>query len=142
MNADAARVQAASSEQGKHVASEMKEVRTSIEITDEQMRQFVEAMTSGTPRDALLRMAAHFVPKTEDVKEFLKRLQQDAPFTSMIGVTKVVGDHFAAQARSTENDPEGRLIIQLAQNIQIQNLFLYRSIVRWTPKVGQNFAHP
>ena len=130
MNADATRVQAASTEKGKHVASEMKEVRASVEITDEQMRKFVEAMTSGTPRDALLRMAAHFVPKTEDVKEFLKRLQQDAPFTSMIGVTKVVGDHFAAQAGSTENDPEGRLIMQLAQNIQIQNVFLYRGIER------------
>jgi cation transport regulator ChaC len=128
MKDDAARVQAVSAEKGKNVASDLKEVRTSVEITDAELQTFVEQITQGTPHDALLRIAADFIPRTEEIKAFLQELLTAAPLMARIGVTRIVGDHFAAQAGSIEADPEGRLIMQLAQRIDIQNFFLHKSI--------------
>ena len=51
-----------------------------------------------------------------------------------IGVTRIVGDHFAAQAGSIEEDPGGRLIMQLAQNIQIENGFLHEILAHLRTK--------
>ena len=45
-----------------------------------------------------------------------------------IGITRIVGDHFAARAGSIEEDAEGRLIMQLADDIGIQNGFLCAAI--------------
>lgn len=134
MKDDAARVLAASAEKGKNIASDMKEVRTSVTITDEQMKEVVDFMTEGTPREALLRIAAQFIPNTGKIKAFLQELLTTAPFMARIGVTRIVGDHFAAQAGSTEEDPEGRLIMQLAQNIQIENGFLHQSLAHLRSK--------
>jgi hypothetical protein len=134
MKDDAARVQAASAEKGKNIASDLKEVRTSVTITDEQMREFVEYMTQGSPHEALLRIAARFIPNTEKIKAFLQELLTTAPLMARIGVTRIVGDHFAAEAGSIEEDPEGRLIMQLAQNIQIENAFLHKSLAHLRTK--------
>ena len=128
MKEDAARVQAASAEKGKNVASDLKEVRTSVTITEEQMKEFVEDMTKGTTRDSLLRIAAQFIPNTEKIKAFLQGLLTTTPLMARIAVTRIVGDHFAAQAGRIEEDSEGRLIMQLAQNIQIGTVFLHESL--------------
>jgi hypothetical protein len=126
MKADAARVLAAIAAKGNNVAADLKQVRSSFQISEDQLREFVDEMTKGLPHDALLRVAAHFIPKTGEVKALLQEMLTTAPLMARIGVTRIVGDHFAASAGSVEEDPEGRLIMQLAQHIQIQNLFLNR----------------
>ena len=96
MKDDAARVLAASAEKGKNVGSDLREVWTSFEITDAQLQAFVEQITQGPPRDALLRIAAHFIPKTGAIKTLLQEMLTTAPLMARIGVTRIVGDHFAA----------------------------------------------
>lgn len=130
MHEDAARVQAASAEKGQHVKEDLKQVTAKVELSPEQLQQIIENLTEGTPRDALLRIAAEFIPKTEKIKAFLQELLTTAPLMARIGVTRVVNDHFAAQAGSIEKDPEGRLIMQLAGHIEFQNLFLHQTIDR------------
>lgn len=128
MHSDAARIQATSAEKGKNVASDLKEIRTPIEVGGQQLEEFVEAVTQGTAHEALLRIAARFIPKTEGIKALLQEMLTTAPLMARIGVSRVVGDHFAAQAGSIEKDPEGRLIMQLAQHIEIENLFLHEAL--------------
>ncbi|MGC2370804.1 MAG: DUF4209 domain-containing protein, partial [Candidatus Sulfotelmatobacter sp.] len=53
-----------------------------------------------------------------------------APLVSMIGVQKIADGHIAAQAGSIENDPDGRLIMQLAQLIEMESLFLTTALDR------------
>jgi Domain of unknown function (DUF4209) len=128
MHEDASRVQHASAEKGKNVSADLKQVTTKIEFTEEQLQQFINAIAEGSPHDALLRIAARFIPNTERVKAFLQELLTTAPLMARIGVTRIVSDHFAAQAGSIEEDPEGRLIMQLAQNIEIENLLLHQTL--------------
>lgn len=128
MTDDALRVQAASTEKGKNVASDLKEIRVPIEFTEEQLQQFVKDLTQGSARDALLRIAREFIPKTDKIKELLQEMRTAAPLMALIGVTRIVGDHFAAQAGNIEDDSEGRLIMQLAQHLDIYNLILNRTL--------------
>ena len=53
-----------------------------------------------------------------------------APLISMIGVHKIADGHIAAQAGSVENDPDGRLIMQLAQMIEMESSFLSTALDR------------
>jgi Domain of unknown function (DUF4209) len=128
MNEDAARVQAASAEKGRNVASDLKQIRIPLEFTEEQLQQLTNDLTQGSPRDALLRIARELIPKTGKIKALLQELLTAAPLMARIGVTRIVGDLFAAQIGSIEKDPEGRLIMQLAQHIEIYNLFLNRAL--------------
>jgi cation transport regulator ChaC len=130
MHEDATRVLAASTEKGKHVASDLKRSSVPIEFTEEQAQQLVNDITSGTPRDALLRIAAEFIPKTGNIKALLQEMFSAAPLMARIGVTRIVGDHFAAHAGSIEEDPEGRLIMQLAQHLEFYNHLLNRALDR------------
>lgn len=125
---DAARVQAASTEKGKHIKDDLKPITASFKISDQQLQEFITNITQGPPHDALCRIAAGFIPKTGEIKALLQELLTTAPLMARIGVTRVVGDHFAAHAGSIEDDPEGRLIMQLAEHISIQNGFLHQAI--------------
>jgi lysyl-tRNA synthetase class 1 len=49
MKDDAARVQAASAEKGKNIASDLKHVKTSFTIPDEQLDAFIKQLTQGNP---------------------------------------------------------------------------------------------
>jgi hypothetical protein len=134
MNEDALRVQKVSAEKGKQAKGDLKEHRVEIKIEPEKIQAFLEAMTEGAPHDALLRIAAQFIPNVENIQARLQELLTIAPLMARIGVTRIVGDHFAARAGSIEDDPEGRLIMQLADDIGIQNQFLSAAMERLREK--------
>jgi hypothetical protein len=128
MQEDAERVLNASTEKGKTVASELKQVRIPVELSEEQLDQLVKNLIQGSPRDALLLVASGLIPQTGKIRELLQELLTRAPLMARINVTRIVGDHFAAQAGSIETDPEGRLIMQLAQHIDLYGFVLSRSL--------------
>jgi hypothetical protein len=124
MNDDAARVQAASAQKGKDAPNDLKQIAVPLNITEEQVQAFVAEMTKGTNRENLLRITVNCIPNTQKIKDVLQALLTKTPLLARIAITRIVGDHFAAQAGSIEQDPEGRLIMQLAQNIDVFNGFL------------------
>jgi hypothetical protein len=128
MNEDALRVQKGSAEKGRQAKGDLKEHRVAVKIEPEKIQAFLDAMTQGAPHDALLRIAAQFIPNVKNVQARLQELLTIAPLMARIGVTRIVGGHFAARAGSIEDDPEGRLIMQLADDIGIQNQFLCAAI--------------
>jgi cation transport regulator ChaC len=128
MNEDVARVQTASAEKGKNVSSDLKQMRVPIELSEEEIERVVTELAQGTPEDALLRIARELIPKTGKIKALLQEIAKTAPLMARIGVTRIVGDHFAAHAGSIEEDPEGRLIMELANHIEMYNFVLGRTL--------------
>jgi hypothetical protein len=128
MNEDAERVMATLAERGKTVAGELKQIRVPVELKEEEIRQFIENLTQGSPRDALLRIARELIPKTGNIRAILQEMLTKTPLVACIGVTRIVDGRFAAQAGSIEDDPEGRLIMQLAQHIDFYNSFLSQAL--------------
>jgi hypothetical protein len=133
---DAERVLVAIAEKGKTVASELRQISVPVELTEKQLDEFIKPLIEGSTPDALLRITASLMPKAGKVRELLEELKTKAPLMAPIGVTRIVGDHFAASAGSIEEDPEGRLIMQLAQHIDFYNFALNRALDHLWAKNG------
>ena len=128
MSEDAERVRIALVEKGKNIGDDLTSMEVPIEITREQLRDFVAQITDGSVREALLRIAALFIPSANGVRAMLDAFVKDAPLFANFGLIHISNDHFVAHAGSIEDDPEGRLMAQLAQQIEIENLFLNESL--------------
>jgi hypothetical protein len=125
MKEDAARVQALIVEKGRNVRGDLKQIRIPIEFDKAQVDRLFDRLTQGAPRDALLQIAYHMVPSTEGIKRLLQRQLNEFPLLAMISITKMSDDGLAAaRVGGIEEDPDGRLIHELGQQISFYNSFL------------------
>jgi len=90
----------------------------------------------GSSTDTLLRIAGQFIPKASEARAFLSEIAKEHPLLGLIGVTKIADGHFAAKAGSIEKDPDGRLIMQLAENIALAAPFLNGALRKAIAKHG------
>ena len=130
MKDDAQRVQLASEKKGKRAHEDMKEISARVEISEAEVEKFVQAIIADSLELAYKRIAVRFLTKATAARNFLKEMMHQAPLISMIGVHKIADGHIAAQAGSVENDPDGRLIMQLAQMIEMESSFLSTALDR------------
>ena len=130
MAADADRVLQAYAEKGKHAVEDLKKIQAPIEIPAAEFERFLDVISEGTLRDCLDKVAVRFVPKVRKLRDLLQEMLNRTPILARIEVTRIVGDHFGAQAGSIETDPDGRLIMQLAQYLDGENLILTPALRR------------
>jgi hypothetical protein len=128
MKDDAQRVQLSCMEKGKRSHEDMKEISARVEISGAEMEEFLRAITADSLELAYKRIAVRFITRATAARNFLKEMLHQAPLVSMIGVQKIADGHIAAQAGSVESDPDGRLIMQLAQMIEMESMFLSTSL--------------
>jgi lysyl-tRNA synthetase class 1 len=124
MRDDAHRVQLASEQKGKRAHEDMKEISARVEISEAEVEEFVKAITADSLDLAYKRIAVQFLTRATAARNFLKEMTHQAPLVSMIGIQRISDGHIAAQAGSVESDPDGRLIMQLAQMIEMESPFL------------------
>jgi hypothetical protein len=124
MKENAERVQVASEKKGKRAHEDMKQISARIEVSAAEMDKFLAAIMADSLDLAYKRIAVRFVTKATAARDFMRQMMTQAPLVSMIGVQKIADGHIAAQAGSVESDPDGRLIMQLAQIIEMESLFL------------------
>jgi lysyl-tRNA synthetase class 1 len=130
MTADADRVLQAYTDKGKHAADDLKSIHAPIEIPEAEFEKFLDAISEGTVPECLARVAVRFIPKAGKIRDLLQEMLSRTPILARIEVTRIVDGHFAAQAGSIETDPDGRLIMQLAQYIDGEDLFLIPALER------------
>ena len=127
---DAERAQIASSQKGKNIEADMKLVSASVEIDQERIENFIAVTTRGNLHDALIKTAVRFIPDVENARKLLKEIADKHPLQALIGVVKVADGQIVAREGSVEDDPEGRLVGQLAQNIAVSQFFLVQVLDR------------
>lgn len=130
MTADADHVLRRYLEKGKRASDDLKTIQAPVEIPAAQFEQFLDMISEGTARDCLGKVTVQFVPKVGRIRDLLQEMLTRTPILARIEVTRIVGDHFAAQAGSIESDPDGRLIMQLAQYLDGESLFLVPALRR------------
>ena len=128
MRDDAQRVQLASEKKGKRAHEDMKEISASVEISEAEVEEFIKAIIADSLDLAYKRIAFRFLTRATAARNFLKQMMHQAPLISMIGIQRIADGHIAAQAGSVEGDPDGRLIVQLAQMIEMESLFLSKAL--------------
>jgi hypothetical protein len=130
MAEDAERAALLSQHKGKSAREFLKTTKVSTEVDPEKIDKFIEGLIEGNLDQALMRITAQFIPRVQEVRDLLQHMKEVAPFSSLIPVTLVEDGRFVAAAGSVEQDPDGRLIMQLAQNLGITAQFLTITLER------------
>ncbi len=137
MKPEADRVLLSIKNKGGQVAEQVPQHSIAVEISSEQVREFLEAITADGLEAALRRIALEFIPRLTSVRQSLEVTAREFPFQAMIRVSKIADDQIVAEAGSIGEDPEGRLFMELAQHIDFQSPFLVlaidETIQKYTP---------
>jgi hypothetical protein len=127
---DAERLLRRIGELGPKAYGELKPVSTEMTITKEEMDGYVQEMTEGDLEAALGRIAVHYLPRKDQVEKQIKELAAEHPLTFLVQAQIV--DHKGrptATVGSVEHDLVGRVIMQMAQNIQFEAVFVRQVMI-------------
>lgn len=129
MKSDVERVTRKITEIGPKVVDSMQSFSHSIEVPKEKLDAYLDSMTNGGLENTLVRIAAHFIPKKDQVEEQVLELAKNYPLTYLF--TKTLQDHKGrpiATIGSVEDDLEGHVIHQLSSNLNTNAFFLRHSL--------------
>ena len=120
-------------------SDEMKGIPVDMEITKEEMDKFLEGLTSGSRNVAIERIAVHFIPRKEEIKNQVLELAKTAAFTFAIG--KTIVDHAGrpvAHVGGIDSDLDGNVVHMMSQNMQYSAIFLNLAIKKGAEKFELN----
>jgi hypothetical protein len=130
MTEDAKRAHLALEGKARDIGGDLKKVSVEVPIPEGELESFLVTMTSGGLEAALDRIADHFIPSADEARERLRINSEIAPLSSMIPVAQATTTRFKAQVGAPDVDPEGRLLMQVAENIALSSAFLDMSLER------------
>ena len=121
---DMERAQHLSARKGENINADMKSVSSTVTFSKEEIDNYLEIITKGDLREALIRITANFIPDSSDARDTLRALKTEFPLQALIGVQKIADGQIVGKAGSVDEDEEGRLHMQIDQNIAVSNMFL------------------
>lgn len=116
---------------GEQTVSDMKSISVQASVPDEKIEAYFSAMLSGTAEQVLARIAAHFIPKKDDVEEMVRKLAKSAPLQYLLNHT-IVDESGRPIARigPLDEDIEGHIVRQMSQNMQLGAPWLREAFAR------------
>jgi len=125
-------------EKEKDIPATLKTVSVSVEIKKDDVDKLIEHLIgSGDPKTSLLRIAEYFIPNVDDTRKLLERLRTDAPFQSLIPITIIERDgSTTAKVGSADDDPDGRLNMQLGQTLSFYQPYLEHALAAVHERYG------
>jgi hypothetical protein len=112
---------------GPSLIYDMKPFSHTMEISNESMDEYLEAITEGDVTKVLQRIATHFIPQKEEIAKQLRDIAQEAPLSFL--VLKQFQDHQGRPVTtlgSLDEDLEGNLAHQMSQNMAISAVSLHQ----------------
>jgi hypothetical protein len=138
MPEDAKRAHLALEADAKNVGADMKKLSAEVPISESELKSYLENLTEGGLEAALDRIATRFIPSADEARQHLKMASEIAPLSSMIPIAQVTPTRFKAQIGTPDDDPDGRLLMQLARNIELYSWWLDASLeqvrARYSPE--------
>ena len=128
---DASRVDAAILARGDEAQTSMKLISTTIKVTAEEMEGWLDALTAGSPKLAVGRIAFRLISKPEDLRREIEDIAANAPLHAMISITLTDDNGFtAATIGSVKDDMPGRIINAAANHIGAGSPWLHQALER------------
>ncbi|QDU41119.1 hypothetical protein Mal4_54840 [Maioricimonas rarisocia] len=128
MKDEAESLQIAAKDKGKDAEKQMIHYSFSVEIPAEDVERVIEEMTADDLESTLSRISIHFCPRIDELKEQLKDLEKNAKLLSMVSQSTLDDQQVTARVGSVDDDPEGRLMLQMGQNLQFMATILGSTI--------------
>lgn len=131
MSADAEQIAVDLREVGKKTQAGMKTLSHSFEFPRKEMDEFMEELIKGELGDALNNIRWHFTPRLDQIRQQVEELAKAAPLAALLG-QRIVDDkgRVLAKVGSVNDELEGRVTLQLIQNIGVVAPFLNEAIQR------------
>ncbi len=108
-----------------HVEEEMVAVSTKTNISQGDLERYLESMVEGELDQVLMRIVGQFLPNRDKAVKEVQNLAKEAPVQSL--VTHTIQDHdgrVVAQVGPLDDDPEGRVLLYIAEQMGFKALFL------------------
>lgn len=106
-------------------------ITTTIEITDDQLQEHLDALLSDGLEVALQRLAWWYVPNLKQVEEDVARHQREAPLSAMVPITKLdQTGRDVAGVGSTEGDLSGRAVLVVEEGLLLRGFWLYSVLAK------------
>jgi hypothetical protein len=128
MKDEAESLQIAAKDKGKDAEKQMVHHSFSVEIPAEDVERVLEEMTADDLESTLSRISINFCPRIDELKEQLKDLKKNAKLLSMVSQSTLDDQQVTARVGSVDDDPEGRLMLQMGQNLQFMATILGSTI--------------
>jgi hypothetical protein len=120
MAEDAQRVHRVLETRGQDAQAGMQKIEIPVQINMDEVKRFAEALTDGDWQRALKRIGIMFVPRADQIRSFNEEVTSAAPLMSLIPIRRFEAGHPAGIIGSQDEDPDGRLIHQMASHIGIE----------------------
>ncbi len=117
-------------ELGPKALGDLKPISVEMKITNEEMAGYVKEMTEGDLETVLGKVARRYLPRRDQIETQIKDLAATAPLSFLFQAQLI--DHKGrptATVGSLEHDLEGRVIMQMAQDIQFVAVFLRQVMI-------------
>jgi len=123
---------------GQKVITNMKRISHEVKISNEDIENYLSAMTEGSLEQILSKIAIQYIP---DKSRTIKQVEDLSKRTVMLShISRVLLDHEGrpvAHIGPLESDPDGHLIQQISQNMKISSMLLHLII----DKLKQNIIN-
>lgn len=127
-------LQLAAKAKGEEAAKQMVTHRQSFEIPQEEMEKFLNWVTEGDLESALTKIVGQFLPKLEDIRKQLSEMKEQHKLLAMMPCAILSEDQVIGRAGSVEEDPEGRLVFQVRDNLKYETVWLQAALDRTREK--------
>jgi hypothetical protein len=117
----------AAKEKGEEAKGQMIRHSQSVEIPIDEMAAFLNGITEGGLVETMTRIAFSMYPKLDEVSKQLDDTEKQAKLLSMIPVAKMGENQVIARAGSIEADREGRMMFQMADELNYTTIFLEKA---------------
>jgi hypothetical protein len=118
LKGEAEQFQIAAKNKGEEAKSQMVRYSHSVEIPNEEIEKVLEDISEGDLASSVTRIAVNFLPRLDELRKQLDEVKENAKLLSMIPVAKMGENQVIARIGSIDNDPEGRLMCQMADNVK------------------------
>lgn len=116
-------------ELGKKSHSELKQIEIPIEISKDEFERFINGLIEGDFKTALTNVTLFYIPRKDETIKQLRDLLQKAPLFSFTTHKILDKDgRLVATIGPLKEDIDGRLVLQISQNMGVSSFFLHETL--------------
>jgi hypothetical protein len=130
LDTEAERVQLEGRRRGESARGEAQAVPAEVDVPPDELDEFLTQLTDDGLDTALQRIAGHFVPHLDTLRDRLQRFRQEYPMATMWPIAKMAEGQMVAQIGPVDTDPDGALVNAVADEIRHTRFFLEQTFDR------------
>lgn len=133
---DAVRAQSQSKEKGLKAKDSMKQIVSTVSVPADDLNQILADLVAEGFFKSLTKVSSMFIPRINSIKADLDKLKNEHPLQALLSISIIEDGQVVSKSGSVEDDPEGRLRLEIGQRLTMSSAYLAVAI----DKIFKEFA--